>query len=95
MEGFFHDISASAVALARQNMGLAKRLAGRRETDAWHWVSDVYRWGGDQSGLVGALDGDDSIGASSEPNEGPYFGSRIFPTLGLPTSDGARVLKII
>ena len=46
-------------------------------------------------GLVDALDGDDSIGVINEPNEGPYFGSRIFPSIGLPTADGARVLKII
>src|SRR6478609_1417840 len=46
-------------------------------------------------GLVDALDGDDSIGVLNEPNEGPYFGSRIFPSIGLPTADGARVLKII
>ena len=47
-------------------------------------------------GLVGgALDCDDSIGAISEPNEGPYFGGSIFPSLGLPTADGARVLEII
>ena len=40
-------------------------------------------------GLVDALDGDDSIGVINEPNEGPYFGSRIFPSIGLPTADGA------
>jgi hypothetical protein len=47
------------------------------------------------TGLVDALDGDDSIGVINEPNEGPYFGSRIFPSIGLPTANGARVLKII
>jgi hypothetical protein len=51
--------------------------------------------GNSQYGSVDALDGDDSIGAINEPNEGPYFGSRFFPSIGLPTADGARVLKII
>ena len=50
---------------------------------------------GGHHGLVDALDADDSIGVINEPNEGPYFGSRIFPSIGLPTADGARVLKII
>jgi hypothetical protein len=44
---------------------------------------------------MGSLNRGDSIGVTSETNEGSYFGSRIFPPLGLPTGDGACVLKII
>ena len=40
-------------------------------------------------GLADILDGDDSIVVINEPNEGPYFGSCIFPSIGLPTADGA------
>jgi hypothetical protein len=46
-------------------------------------------------GSVDALDGDDCISAINEPNESAFFGERIFPSIGLPTADGTRVLKII
>ena len=60
-----------------------------------HRASPVGQQRSQPHGLVNALDGDDSIGEINEPNEGPCFGSRIFPSIGLPTADGARVLKII
>ena len=50
---------------------------------------------GGHYGLVDVLDADDSIGVINEPNKGTYFGSCIFPSIGLPTADGARILKII
>jgi hypothetical protein len=58
-------------------------------------VQDLARGQELALGSVDALDGDDCISAINEPNESAFFGERIFPSIGLPTADGTRVLKII